>query len=158
MVSIPNEKFYLEHRTRENQNIFLLRGTIDEDTTFDEIAKYQGPYVFNFKEITSINSCGVRSWVNFIKSLGKQSVAYEECPPVIVRQMNMVPSFVGPANVLSVYVPYVCDGCDTEKTVLVNRSQFSGKLQIASSFPCDSCKKNEMVVDGQPDQYFAFLK
>jgi hypothetical protein len=91
--------------------------------------------------------------------MGKSQIAFEECPPLVVRQMNMVPSFVGHARVLSVFVPYVCDNCETEKMVLVNADHFAkGKLNIAETVPCDSCKKGEMELDGHPQQYFAFSK
>lgn len=136
-----------------------LKGVIDEDAQFEAISKLGGPLIFNFKGLTAINSCGVRNWVNFLKEIQKTEITFEECPPLIVRQMNMVPSFVGHAKVSSVYVPYVCDNCDTEKLVLVDHSKFVGRdPEIAEAIPCESCKKGEMELDGHPQQYFAFSK
>lgn len=150
-----NDKFKFEQIIKGDSKIVMLRGTIDEDTDFAPIAKLGDSLTFNFKHIDSINSLGVRAWVNFVKGISDKELFFEECPPIIVRQMNMIPSFSGGAKVLSVYVPYVCDACDTESLVLVQHDEFS---QVAESAPCESCKKGEMEFDGQPEQYFAFTK
>ncbi len=156
---LPNEKFGFTQLVRNGKIVVALKGVLDEDSKFEDIRKIEGSFTFNFKELNSINSCGVRSWVNFMKEISNREVSYEECPPLVVRQMNMVPSFVGHARIVSVFIPYVCDGCEAEKLVLVDSGVFSGgKVQIEESFACDSCKEEEMVIDGNPEQYFAFAK
>ncbi len=156
---IADEKFKFDKKTEGNRTTVLLQGTVDEDATFDAIAKLPGSLVFNFKGMVSINSCGVRNWVNFLKTLSQTEIFFEECPPAIVRQMNMVPSFVGHAKVLSVYVPYVCESCDAEKLVLVGAEKFGqGSPKIEETLTCESCKTGEMELDGHPQQYFAFAK
>lgn len=152
---LANDKFKFEQVMKGNHKIVMLRGVIDEDTNFSQIAKLGNSLVFNFKGITSINSLGVRSWVNFVKSIPNVEIFLEECPPLIVRQLNMVPSFKGHAQVISVYVPYVCDSCDTEVLALVDQKQYGN---VAETIPCESCKKGEMELDGHPEQYFAFSK
>jgi len=156
--SLHLDKFYFEVKPRGDKKVIQLGGAIDEDTSFEEIKKVGGPYVFNFKNLDNINSCGIRTWVNFLKELGKVQIFYEECPPLVVRQMNMVPSFRGGATVVSVYVPYVCDACDTEKLVLIQGDKLADTSSIPEAFKCDTCKKGEMEIDGHPDQYFAFLR
>lgn len=152
---IQEDKFTFEQVMKESKKIILLRGIIDEDTTFDQFAKLGSPLSFNFKGVTSINSCGVRTWVNFVKSVPDIEVTFEECPPLIVRQMNMVPSFLGHGTVKSVYIPYVCDDCEHEKLLLVNNSDFS---KVSDTIACENCQKGEMEFDGRPEQYFAFTK
>lgn len=156
---IPNEKFKFEQTLRDNKKVVLLSGMIDEDTALEEILKLGSPLVFNFKGITAINSCGVRNWVNFLKSFGDANAAFEECPPTIVKQMNMIPSFTAGAKITSVYVPYTCDRCEKEAMVLIDTSQFSkGKTPVTESMPCKECKQGELELDGHPTQYFAFIK
>jgi hypothetical protein len=152
---IENDKFSFEQVMKEGRKIVLLRGIIDEDTSFDPISKLGSPLSFNFRGLTSINSIGIRTWVNFIKSIAKAEVFYEECPPLIVRQMNMVPSFIGHAKVRSVYVPYVCEECEAEFNSLVQATDFH---KVPDSMKCNACKKGEMELDGRPEQYFAFAK
>ena len=153
------EKFKVETKTDGGKTTIFLKGIIDEDATFDTILKVSGGFVLNFSEVTSINSCGIRNWVNFIKTVSDRQISYEHCPPLIVRQLNMVPSFVGPAKVASVYAAYVCDACEHEKLVLVDASKFGfGNAQVEEVLKCDSCGKGEMEFDGHPKQYFAFSK
>ena len=86
-------------------------------------------------------------------------VFFEDCPPLVVRQMNMVPSFLGKAKVLSVHVPYFCDNCEKEKLVLITKDKFAqGKGIVPETIPCEFCKKGDMELDGHPEQYFAFAR
>jgi hypothetical protein len=156
MNPVPDQ-FKFEVVSAGNKKTIVLKGIINEDTLFSPITKVGAPYILNFKNITSINSCGIRSWVNFLKELGAHEVFYEECPPVIVRQMNMVPSFVGKAKVLSVFVPYVCDACEKEHLELLSDKDFKAS-DLKETFPCPYCQKGEMELDGSPEQYFAFAK
>lgn len=154
---LPIEKLRIEQVDKSDGKVIHLKGTIDEDSNFSTLVKMGVPLRLNFSGVTSINSCGIRTWVNFLKDMGAQQVVYEACPPLIVRQMNMVPSFVGKAKVESVFVPFVCAECEAEKNLLVTLNDFkAGK--IPGKFPCEACKKGEMEFDGQPKQYFAFSK
>jgi len=156
---LPTDKFGFECKTRGDKKVVILKGVIDEDTTFEGILKLGGPYIFNFRELTSINSCGIRTWVNFLKDLGTMQIFYEECLPLIVRQLNMVPSFLGGAKVLSVYLPYVCENCEAEKLVLLDGKQLDNPLaNLKETMKCEECEKGEMEFDGHPQQYFAFRR
>ena len=156
---VQGEQFRFETKPEGDKTRILLKGVIDEDTEFSALKNLGKSLIINFKGITSINSCGIRTWVNFIKDLQGTTVVYEECPALIVRQMNMVPSFVGHASVQSVYVPYVCESCESEKMVLVTSDKFgNGNPQIAETMKCESCNDGEMELDGNPKQYFSFAK
>lgn len=156
---IHNEKFKLEQGIKDGRKTVLLRGSIDEDADFSPILKLKGPIVFNFRFVTAINSCGVRNWVNFLKLISDWEIYYEDCPPLVVRQLNMVPSFMGHAQVLSVFGAYVCDICDSEKLILIPQERFQkGSVSLPESIDCESCKKGEMEFDGHPQQYFAFAR
>ena len=155
---VHNEKFKMDQMVKGNARTVMLRGVIDEDTGFDALTKMKGAIIINFRGVTAINSCGVRNWVNLLKTMSDKQVTYEECPPLIVRQMNMVPSFVGHAEVASVFACYICDNCDQEKLVLVPNQNFKNPKGIQDTMPCESCGKGEMEFDGHPQQYFAFAK
>jgi len=157
---IPNEKFKFEIKPQDGVTRIVLKGIIDEDTDFEALKKTGGTALLvNFKDVTSINSCGIRTWVNFVKEQSSVQIRYEECPPLIVRQMNMVPSFLGHATVDSAYVPYVCENCEAEKMTLVAANDFgNGNPNIPETLKCGSCGEGEMEIDGNPKQYFAFAK
>jgi anti-anti-sigma regulatory factor len=151
-----NDRFKIDIATEDGVQKVFLRGNIDEDADFESIKKITGTIVINFKDVKSINSCGIRTWVNFLKDISGRQVVYEECPPIIVRQMNMVPSFLGTAKVTSVYVPYVSDETDEEKLVLFSADKFTAAgFTLPDTIEGDD---GEMELDGNPQQYFAFSK
>ena len=158
-AELMNDHFHFEVSEGKNQCQINLFGVIDENTDLSSFLKYKGQkLVFNFKEITSINSCGIRTWVNLMKELGSSPIEFMECPPLVVRQMNMVPSFLGSAKVVSVYVPYVCDSCEHEDNQLVKIDDYKSGTPVAESLTCKNCSSEEMEMDGNVKQYFAFVK
>jgi len=150
---VGEEQFKVNISNVDGRTVVNLIGIIDEDAKFDEISQQSGALTMNFKEITAINSCGVRNWVNFMKTLAAREIHYSNCPPVVVKQMNMIPSFVAHAKIDSVFVPYVCDNCDHEKMELVSANQFGSVQEVIT---CEKCGEAELELDGHPQQYFAF--
>jgi hypothetical protein len=158
-AELINDHFHFEVSTVDNKSAIKLIGIIDENTDFSSLLKLKGQNLsFNFKEISSINSCGIRTWVNFMKELAGTPIEFVECPPLIVRQMNMVPSFLGSATVKSVYLPYVCDECDHEHQQMISIQEYKSGVTIAQTITCKNCSSNEMELDGNVKQYFAFVK
>lgn len=162
---IPNEKFHFELRWG-NSGILTVYfvGIMDEDALYDEIKEQTGPLCFNFKEVISINSIAIRNWVNFVNELKGMRLFFEECPPLIVRQMNMVPSFKGHAEVRSVQLNYACTNCDHEELLTFDGNgqglatgQVSEK-QLPPEKPCENCKKGQLEFDESVEEYFAFLE
>lgn len=144
---------------KDNRKVMALRGSIDEDAQFDSLLGEKGTLYIDFEGVTSINSLGVRSWVNFLKALGNRTIHYENCPPIVVRQLNRVPSFLGKAAVDSVYVPYICDSCEKEVLILISKNALEkSPVNIPGTFSCEACKNGEMEIDGRPEQYFAFKR
>ena len=94
----------------------LYTGPINEDTEVHlmPMIKTLGPNVIiNFRKVESVNSCGVRAWINFIREAQKgRKLIYEECTPEIVSQINMIPNFRGIAHIKSVYASFACDSCE----------------------------------------------
>ena len=162
---IPNEKFHFELRwgTSGILTVYLV-GIMDDDALYDEIKEQTGPLCFNFKEVISINSIAIRNWVNFVNELKSMRIFYEECPPLIVRQMNMVPSFKGHAEVRSVQLNYACDKCDHEELFTFDgngKGMATGQIsesQLPPEKTCENCKKGQLEFDESVEEYFAFLE
>lgn len=132
-----------------------LSGFLDENSDLKPLATLSGNQVINFKDVSRVNSCGVREWVNLITQISQASLSYEECPIVVVKQLNAVPDFQGKAKVTSFYAPYFCESCDQEAVTLLKTEQ------VASGTPpemkCPKCSK-PMNFDAIPNQYLSFLK
>ena len=50
--------------------------------------------VFNFREVENLNSLGIRSWINLLRSFeeGRQ-IIFEDCTPDVISQINTLPKF-----------------------------------------------------------------
>ncbi|MCX6130980.1 MAG: hypothetical protein NTX25_18220 [Proteobacteria bacterium] len=124
------------------------------------IPKLGKQLVVNFKNVSSVNSCGVRSWINFMRDLQKdqKTIVFEECTSEIVMQINMIPSFKGYAKIQSVYGCYVCDNCGHEENILFEAGKNLPTDPSDSMQPikCSSCS-TDMELEESEEEYFAFL-
>lgn len=156
---LDDDKFGIHEEDKNGVHQMILKGSIDEDTNLSALTNGTGPIHLNLSGVKSINSLGIRSWVNFWKTVSNREVFYWECPPLIVRQMNMIPSFSGQARVQSVLVPYICDQCESEELKLIECGRPDWNLSaVNESFPCTQCVQGEMELDGSVNQYFSFKR
>lgn len=113
----------------------------------------------NFAQVTNVNSCGVRSWINFIRDFQKErSVAFEECTPEIINQINMIPNFKGAAVINSAFGDYTCPKCSSRQHVLLKKGE--NLPQTVGSAPTITCAKcpSTMELDELEEEYFAFVE
>lgn len=112
--------------------------------------------VFNLKNIDYINSSGVRVWVLFLRDVRKgREIAYEECSPSIVGQLNIVLSMLEGVKVQSVQIPLQCPACRGERLDLAKAGAFPLKPQDLKAEVCARC--GEKMEPAEPlDEYFEF--
>ena len=112
----------------------------------------------DMSEVQSINSFGVRSWVNYISNY-QGRIIYKECSIPVVEQFSMIPEFIGPNSwVESFFALYFCSKCNHEEnTLLTIGINFDHKRkELISPTICPYCS-DEMDADFIPDEYFFFL-
>ncbi len=142
--------------------LFLaFEGSVDEDAVFSGIqVESAGKVVLDLEKITSINSCGIREWIKWIKTLpSSASLTYKKCPKVIVDQINMVAGFLPEnARVESFYVPYFSEDTGNEKMVLfTNGKEFTNSGVNAPEGIKDELTGDLMEMDVIEAKYFKFL-
>lgn len=146
---------------QDDGKIVSLVGVINEDSElsfkslFSEL-KEGKKITFNFAQVKSINSLGVRAWVSFLRSLedGK-TILFSECTTDVIMQINMIPSFLGKAKVSSFYVNYICDICNKEEKKLFETASLPPKtIPPAPKCETDDCG---MQTEELEDEYFVFL-
>ena len=139
----------------------LVTGTIDEDTDFRPYDLAGASTVeMNLDGIKSINSCGIREWIKWIKTAPQSKFIYRKCPKAIVDQINMVSGFL-PENgqVESFFVPYYSEASDSEKMVLfTSGKEFKGAEIFPPEEVKDDTKGDIMEMDVIEAKYFKFLK
>lgn len=148
----------MDLKVTQDGNTFHLEGVINEFAKFEPLYEFKGPQiVLNLKEVTRINSTGVREWINALEKIDEDiEVVFEECPPIVVYQMTMIPNFTARVKVRSVYSPYFCPECEYQEDVLTKMDEFNPE----DGLPKVECKEcgAEMEFDDDEESYFYFLE
>lgn len=140
-----------------------LSGVINEDAELPlkQVAQeLEGAnmVIFNFKDVRSVNSLGVRTWVTFLRSVDAvagRTVYFAECIPDIIMQINMIPSFLGRASILSFYVNYVSLATNKTHRVLIETKELAP--QTIPKAPNCPDTGTPMETEELEEEYFAFL-
>ena len=134
-----------------------LQGALDENVVHDELAQtITQPVVFDLEELGTINSVGVREWVQFVDRIadfGPHELV--RCSPAFVFQLNLIYNFLGNARVQSVIAPYVCDSCKIERNIEVDTR--AGSNTVLPKLACKTCD-GPLSFDGIESRYFLFLR
>lgn len=146
----------------DKTDLIYFKGDINEDAELalaglvHQIAKDS---IFNLKDVSSINSCGVRAWINFLREVEKtKKITFDECPPEIVSQINMIPNFKGQAEILSVYAGYICDNCDYQHLELFRKGVNlpTDPSQSISDVHCPKCN-SVMEMEELEEEFFGWV-
>ena len=144
---------------RENEGkTLLLRGVIDENADLGFFTDLHGQIVVNLKAVRRINSYGVRSWIEAIRTVPADArLDFVECPPPVIDQVNMISGFLGPGAVSSFYAPMACTACGHEMDALLDVETCR---QAGSRVPPTSCPRCNatMEVDDLEEQYLLFVR
>lgn len=153
-----NNKYTITLKNEGVKTIVSIKGMIDEDFKYDELLKIASANViFNFEDVTTINSCGIREWVSLLNKLpATMSIVYENCPQVIIEQLSMVKGFIRDnIKVKSFYAPYFCESCDKESQHLLNIDEVQNLK--APKKDCPHCQTVNIEFDNIEQQYFRFI-
>lgn len=152
----------LDLKIEKNGDTFNVKmgGVIDEDVDFSQYPLAGAKTVtLQLNDVKSINSCGIREWIKWMGSGNSAQIIYENCPKVIVDQINMVDGFLPPnAQVSSFYVPYYNDDSGSEKNVLFRLGQEYGAGQFNPPETVKDESGQVMEMDVVETKYFKFIK
>lgn len=137
--------------------VLRIEGDLDETTDFGRISHPGGGVLtIDLGGVRRINSCGVREWVNFIRTITAGApVKLARCSIAIVEQLNMVFNFRGGATIESFQAPYCCAQCEASSVVLLTPAE--AKSATAPPRRCDACGGTS-TLDDLPQRYLAFLE
>lgn len=128
---------------KKSGNTVHLSGQIDEYADLSSLLQEKDPLRINFKNVTRLNSVGVRNLLTFIRDWGDRPITYVECPDIVMDQLSMVKDLMGMgqrvAEVESFYAPYACDSCDHETEFLISVADLkSNELKLLPK-KCPKC-------------------
>lgn len=140
----------------------VYHGPINEDTKLalarvsDKIARRA---ILDLGDVSYLNSCGIRDWSYFIRSLKKdRELVLDRCPDEVVRAMNMVISFHSNLPVKSVFRIYGCPSCEHEQAeVLVEGVHYRrGAAFNLPNVQCKNCGQPSEPFESD-EEFFTFL-
>lgn len=147
----------LEKIEKDGKCVIRLKGSIDEDFDGQILMNESSSKVFiDFNEVTKINSCGVREFIDVLTHIADKNIYYVNCPRILVDQINMVKGFVtNNSVVLSFYAPYFCEETDEDHMILFKATDIKDLSKAPEAKDSDG---NELVFDDFEEKYFKFLK
>ena len=157
-------------RVEENGwHIVKLNGAIVEGSKeiLSPMNKLNGSnYIFDFRNIASINTCGIAEWIEFMSEFGPgKNIIYDACSSNIVMLINMVPAFKGSAQVRSLFRTYYCDQCSKTVEMAVIKGENMPENNTLKSNPniddevnCNQCKDSYLLEAEVPaEEFYEFL-
>ena len=147
---------------------YFLQSDIDEFSKFDQIdLPVSARLIFDLEGVMRLNSMGLRTWIQWIRRLKKDTqIVFRKCPKIIMDQVNILDGFLPTDGVIeSFFVPYECENCGAEEMKLMERGTHfvegtadtkEGNL-VPENCNCPACGA-QMELGIFPNKYFRFLK
>jgi hypothetical protein len=138
----------------------VMAGSIDEDADFTQLSLSGAAQIdIDMVGLKSINSCGIREWIKWMSTAPAAAITFNQCPKVIVDQINMVDGFL-PVNakVQSFFVPYYNDDSGAEKNVLFRYGTEFTESTVNPPPAVKDADGNDMEMDVIESKYFKFIK
>ena len=123
----------------EKNGVYFVTGTIDEETKLDKFNLPSGKLKFDLINLKSMNSTGLREWINGLKGLNI-TPTYLNCPHFFVLLLNMMRElFENGACIESFQIPTTCMKCENNKMLIVTLGKefFPGKPFVYKLPKCE---------------------
>lgn len=147
----------------KDKGALVFKGAIDDGAQLGAISSMAPAITFNFRGVTSINSVGVRKYLDFVDSWRALKVTYEDVPHVLVDAFLMLPSLLGPqentAQISSLQIAYQCTRCKDTHDLFVKTEELSlkqGELAVPVRV-CPSCA-GYLTVEDHAGQILEFVE
>lgn len=117
-----------------------------------------GKVLIDLEGVTSINSMGVRVWLNFMKNFRlTHEITLLKCPVDLVMQINMIPAFLGMGQVETFYAPYFCESCNRSYQKLFSTEVIKKDMGLSlERQSCPQCKSPNECGESV-DEYLVFM-
>ena len=141
--------------------VIRLAGSVDETVNFDQaLGEPTQPEVHLYlKELSRLNSFGVRQWVKYFSRLSDagKTVRIFEASPGVVQQLNFMVNFVPKGIVESVCAPYICTNCKGNFMSVFKSADLKKSGFQVPKLNCPKCGTPTAEFDDIEEEYFGFL-
>ncbi len=138
---------------------YTLVGVIDETADLEKSLAISQPSAHLYcREVSRINSVGIKLWRDYIGTLRKQNVSlrFFELSPPLMATVNYLSDFINNDEIASFCAPFLCEKCGQLDLKIVKMEE---AVSFAATLPVVLCSKcqNKTVFDGIQEEYFSFL-
>ena len=129
-----------------NQLTITIKGALNEEAkkSLTELHQSTATEVcFDFERLESINSSGIRDWIQFIRKFEQnRNLSYANCPPDLIMTFNNIEADVGSAKVISLYRAYNCADCNSHHSFLLTdiKDFKAGEIPKDTRLHCQKCQ------------------
>ena len=146
-------------REDETELSIDIQGSINETFLQKTVRLSPGKeIIIDFEKVASINSLGIRYWIQWLRTYPSSSFIFRNCPQCIIDQMNAVADFM-PQQCLveSFFVPYFSEGTGEERRVLYKINE-DYKIGLIPKIKTEMDSEGHvMQLDVYPQKYFRFI-
>ena len=127
----------IDVQLKKQESTFQIKviGEIDENSNFAPFPlKGAKSVYFDLTDLKSINSLGVKAWIEWLSDAPDAHYIFANCPEIFVHQANIMAGFL-PSNfeIKSFFIPYFSEDQDTDKYFLFEYEKDYSKENF--SFP-----------------------
>jgi serine/threonine protein kinase/anti-anti-sigma regulatory factor/anti-sigma regulatory factor (Ser/Thr protein kinase) len=136
--------------------LLALRGEIDETADLTPVFNRAGEVVLDLSGVTTVTSMGIQQWLAAHRARDPGlELALACCSQAVVRQLGMLPLLTETARVHSITVPFICESCGSETSLVVVVEDL--KELPPKGGPCSECGVALEFAE-MPELYFAFME
>ncbi|MBX2801095.1 MAG: hypothetical protein KTR31_25670 [Myxococcales bacterium] len=157
-IGLPSHDARLQLGRRGDFVVVRVLGHINESfPTADVAAHLHGQVLLDLSQVDLVTSYGVRAWLNMLRLATFERAYIVSASPAVIRQINMIRGFCGPARILSVIAPYQCACGHAFGRVLDaledRAAMVAGRAPVAHCSQCGSVAE----FDEDVDTFFSFV-
>ncbi|KHD89296.1 MAG: hypothetical protein OM95_03965 [Bdellovibrio sp. ArHS] len=136
-----------------------VQGVLDEYAELPVVTVAENRDVlFDLQGFQSINSMGIRLWIEWLSGMKFRLFFFRHCPKVFIDQLNNVVGFIPENSVIeSFYVPYHSPVTDEEASILFRKGDHFMKGKILAMPEVLDVNFSRMEIDVLPEKYLRFL-
>ncbi len=147
---------------KKNECLVLrLDGSIGEDAFLEKIkVGNEKDIIIDVGAVESINSCGSRDWVRWIKGVNPSAnIRFINCNSIFLDYVNMIEGFIPPnGSIESFNVPYYCESCISITLKMFEAKSVKANInEVHEVSACNKCGKGAEI-DVVLPSFFNFLK
>jgi ABC-type transporter Mla MlaB component len=156
----PQAPFMVHKRQVGGVQVLSVSGRLSESFQGARLgADLTGTVVLDLSGITRVTSFGVREWLQMLQEAESrvEGLYLARCSEAVSNQLSMIRRFAGKGQVVSFYAPYLCKGCGTAFSALLDCVEDGAaiKAEKPPEADCPRCGKPG-VFDDDPRTYLTF--